>query len=91
MSSDSWGLVLQRRPKGVLCLLSGLRFHELTTQSPRVVWLALPKGTRPPGDRCPQIKAVWVSGPAYSEGVEIHQRAAGEARVDPRGRHSTRA
>jgi predicted transcriptional regulator of viral defense system len=29
-------------PQGVICLLSALRFHELTTQVPHEVWIALP-------------------------------------------------
>jgi len=82
IASDSWGLALQRHPTGVLCLLSALRFHEITTQSPWAVWLALPKGTRPPREQAyPPVKAMYVSGPAYSEGIEVHQRPAGEVRV----------
>lgn len=48
-------------PKGVICLLSALRFHNLTTQSPREVWMAIghkawaPKISSPPFDwhACP--------------------------------------
>jgi predicted transcriptional regulator of viral defense system len=35
-------------PQGVLCLLSALNFHELTTQDPFEVWLALPRGAHRP-------------------------------------------
>lgn len=34
--------VAHRAPKAVLCLLSALRFHDLTTQSPAEVWIACP-------------------------------------------------
>ena len=36
-------------PKGVICLLSALRFHGLTTENPAEVWIAIPRGARPPG------------------------------------------
>jgi predicted transcriptional regulator of viral defense system len=59
-------------PRGVVCLLSGLRFHGLTTQSPFEVWLALDrKAHRPAGDGVP-LHVVRFSGPALMAGVEEH-------------------
>lgn len=78
---SSWTLALHQHPKGILCLLSALQFHGLTTQSPSTVWLALPKGSRPPGSTYPPIKAVYVSGDAFSAGVERHKRPEGAVRV----------
>jgi predicted transcriptional regulator of viral defense system len=40
--------VASRCPQGVVCLLSALRLHELTTQSPYEVWLAIPNNARAP-------------------------------------------
>src|SRR5438128_10100229 len=37
-----------RSPQGVFCLLTALRFHQLTTQSPHEVWLAIPNKAHPP-------------------------------------------
>lgn len=81
VSSDSWSLALQRHPNGVLCLLSALMFHRVTTQAPSAVWLALPKGARQPARGYPNIKAVYLSGASYSEGVERHKRPEGDVRV----------
>jgi predicted transcriptional regulator of viral defense system len=81
LASDTWGLALQRHPKGVLCLLSALAFHGITTQAPWEVWLALPMGSRAPGKGYPPIKAVYVSGAAHLAGIETHRRPAGEVRV----------
>ena len=39
--------VCQRVPKAVLCLLSALQFHEIGTQLPHEVWIALPEATKP--------------------------------------------
>lgn len=56
-------------PRGVVCLLSALRFHGLTTQMPGEVWLAIPpKARRPKGDVV-SIRPVYFSGAALTEGV----------------------
>jgi predicted transcriptional regulator of viral defense system len=78
---DSWTLALQRHPKGVLCLLSALMYHQLTTQAPSAVWLALPKGARPPAPGYPVIKAVYLSGASYATGIQSHSLPEGDVRV----------
>ncbi len=59
-----------RAPRGVICLLSALRVHEVGTQSPFEVWLALPPGTTPPNIKHPQLKVARMSGASLTEGVE---------------------
>ena len=50
---------LQKRvPEAILCLLSALAFHEITTQSPAAVWIALPKGARTPATTSPTLRIV---------------------------------
>ncbi len=57
-------------PGGVVCLLSALRFHGLTTQNPLEVWLAIHrKAWRPRVDH-PPLRFVYLSGAPLSEGVE---------------------
>lgn len=80
-ASDTWVQVMQRYPQGVLCLLSALAFHELTTQSPPVVWLALPKSAWRKADVYPPLRIVHFSGKAFTEGVETHHRQGGVVRV----------
>ena len=59
-------------PQGVVCLLSSLAFHGLTTQLPHQVWMAIDPGARlPRGDR-PPLRIVRFSEPALSAGVEEH-------------------
>lgn len=62
----------QRTPEAVVCLLSALAYHELTTQLPHVVWLALPLGKAAPQPDYPPIQVVHVSGRAFQAGVETH-------------------
>lgn len=64
-------LISARYPKAVFCLLTALQIHELTTQLPRKVWIAMPKGSHAPQIDHPPIKMVQYSGSSYSEGIDI--------------------
>ena len=61
-----------RVPKGVVCLLSALRFHGLTTQAPFEVWLAIENKAIAPKLDYPPLRIVRFSGDAFTEGVEEH-------------------
>ncbi len=62
-----------RVPRGVVCLLSALQFHELTTQLPSEIWLALDrKAHRPQTSDGTSLRIVRFSGAALTEGVEEH-------------------
>jgi predicted transcriptional regulator of viral defense system len=59
-------------PKGVICLLSALQFHDLTTQSPFEIWLAIDyKAHRPKTNGFP-LRVVRFSGSALTSGIEEH-------------------
>ena len=60
-------------PGGVICLLSALAFHELTTQQPSAVWLALPEKARRPSLEYPPLRICRYSDAAFSAGVETHR------------------
>lgn len=64
--------VAQRVPKGVVCLLSALRFHGLTTQAPFEVWLAIDNKAAAPRLDYPPLRLVRFSGAALTEGIEEH-------------------
>ena len=55
--------VCQRVPKAVVCLISALDFHDLTTQVPHWVTIALPRGARKPTLDFPPVRAVHMSNP----------------------------
>jgi predicted transcriptional regulator of viral defense system len=65
--------VAKRVPEAVFCLLTALRFHELTTQSPAEVWIALPEKARRPRLDTPRLRVARFSGPALTEGVAEHR------------------
>lgn len=64
--------VARRVPQGVLCLISALSFHELTTQVPHTIDVALERGARKPRLVYPPTRFYWFSGPAFREGIETH-------------------
>ncbi len=60
-------------PRAVICLVSALAYHELTTQVPHAVDIALPNRAERPRLDYPPLRLFWFSGSAWSEGIEIHQ------------------
>lgn len=60
-------------PRGVVCLLSALRLHGLTTQSPFEVWMAIDRKARLPKSDSPKLRVVRYSGEALTAGVEIRR------------------
>lgn len=62
----------KRVPQGIVCLLSALRFHDLTTQAPFAVWLALPAKARRPQVNDLPLHFVSFSGLALTSGIEEH-------------------
>lgn len=73
--------VAKRVPNGVFCLLTALRFHGLTTQSPAEVWIALPGKTRRPRLDYPRLRVAYLSGAALTEGIEAHRVEGVNVRV----------
>ncbi len=61
-----------RIPKGVICLISALSFHGLTTQIPHQVYVALPIDAEKPRLEYPPIRLFWLSPKTYSAGIENH-------------------
>lgn len=59
-------------PKGVICLLSALRFHEIGTQSPHEVWMAIDRRAAGPRAKYPKMRIVRFSGKALIKGVDEH-------------------
>ena len=66
-------MVTKKIPQAVICLVSALQFHELTTQLPRQIWIAVPRGSNSSKISYPPIKMIQYSGESYSKGIEEHQ------------------
>ena len=73
--------VCRRVPKAVICLLSALRFHDIGTQLPFEVWIALPEATQTPAIDYPQLRIARLRGEAYTEGIETFVEHGSPIRV----------
>jgi predicted transcriptional regulator of viral defense system len=69
---NSLAQVSKLTPHARICLLSALKFHNLTSQNPHEVWIAIGRKERKPAYAIPPIRVVRFSGNAYHEGLEIH-------------------
>jgi predicted transcriptional regulator of viral defense system len=73
--------VATKVPQAVFCLLTALQFHELTTQLPHQVWIAMPRGSHAPRFDYPPIRMVQFAGEAYTAGVEEVERDGVKLRI----------
>jgi predicted transcriptional regulator of viral defense system len=82
-ASEHEGLltVAQKVPQAVICLLSALQFHGLTTQLPWQVWIAMPRGSHTPRIDHPPLRMIQFTGDAFDHGIETHEVAGGTLRV----------
>jgi predicted transcriptional regulator of viral defense system len=60
-------------PKGVICLISALQFHELTVQTPSAVWMAIDRLARKPRIDYPPVRFVRFGALALTTGIEEHR------------------
>ena len=73
--------VMQRVPSAVLCLVSALDFHEIGTQIPSEVQIALPQGVKAPRIVRPRVRAFHMSAASLGAGVEISEKGGAPVRV----------
>jgi predicted transcriptional regulator of viral defense system len=63
-------MVAKKVPDGVICLVSALAYHELTTQIPHEIHVAISRNSEPPRLEYPPVRVYRFSGKAFSEGIE---------------------
>lgn len=73
LENDALVEVTRRVDGSVVCLLSALRFHGLTTQAPHEVWIAIGHKQRPPKIDCPPVRWARFSGKAHRHGVCVER------------------
>ena len=81
LSNPDLVIVSQKVCRGVICLTSALAFHELTTQVPHSVDVALRRGDTRPRLEYPPLRVFWFSGLAWSEGAETHRVDETDVRI----------
>ena len=73
--------IMRRIPTAVLCLVSALAYHDIGTQIPRAVQIALPRGVRPPKVDHPRVQVFTMGEAAFRAGIEEHEMAGAQIRV----------
>ena len=73
LSNPDLATVAARAPEAVVCLVSALDFHDLTTQIPHRVYIALKQGSHCPRLEWPPVQAIYLTEPCFSAGVEVHE------------------
>ena len=73
--------ISKKVPKGVICLISALVFHELTTQIPHQVWLAIDRKARKPKIDYPPVRVFFYSNKSFTSGIETHQIMEHKVRI----------
>jgi predicted transcriptional regulator of viral defense system len=70
--NSSLAEIAKRLPHAVVCLISALNCHGITTQISHEIWLTIPRGSWRPDVEYPPLNLTYVSGPAYSFGIQKH-------------------
>jgi len=73
MSNPDLVMVSLRFPKAIICLVSALSFHGLTTQVPHAISVAVKRGSRLPSLESPPVKAYKFSNESFKVGIEKHE------------------
>lgn len=72
LSNPDLSTVARRVPQGVVCLTSALAFHELTTQVPHEVHLAIARSSRSPRLEFPPLRVYRFATEAFEAGVDVY-------------------
>lgn len=73
--------VAARAPRALFCLLTALRLHELTTQAPSEVWIAIGNKEHAPRLQHPPLRVVRFSEKSLRAGIEIRRLHGVDVRV----------
>lgn len=74
-------MVAKRAPGVLFCLLTALRIHDLTTQAPFEIWIAIGNKEHPPRLDYPPLRTVRFSEESLAAGVETHRVDGAQVRV----------
>jgi len=69
LGNSDFVTVALKVPKGVICLLSALAFHQMTTQVPHAVYLAIPANDQAPALAYPPLRLFWYSKAVHESGI----------------------
>lgn len=73
LSNPDLAIVATKIPKARVCLVSALDFHDMTTEIPHSIHIALPRTSRDPKLDYPPLSVYRFSGKSLTEGVQEHE------------------
>ncbi len=73
VSNPDFIIVASRVPQSVICLISALSFHEITTQVPHEVFIALKQGVKAPKIAFPPLSVHLFSTTSFEAGINIYE------------------
>lgn len=79
LTFESYANVITSAPNSVICLLSALQFHDITTQMPFNIWVAIePNASKP---KSSNIRIVKLAGQCFSSGIQTYEKQGLSVRV----------
>jgi predicted transcriptional regulator of viral defense system len=78
---ETIAMVSAAAPDAIVCLLSALRIHEIGTQSPHQVWLAIERKARVPRRLPAKVRIVRFSGQMLTYGVVTQSMQGVKVRI----------
>jgi predicted transcriptional regulator of viral defense system len=81
LSNPDLTTVSLKIPKGVICLISALSFHEITTEIPHAIYVAIQRRSKCPQIDYPPVRVFQFSGKAFSEGIQTHRIDGKEVKI----------
>ncbi|WP_138431928.1 type IV toxin-antitoxin system AbiEi family antitoxin domain-containing protein [Fodinibius saliphilus] len=81
LSNPDLAIVAKKVPKARVCLISALDFHDMTTEIPHAVHIAIPRTNRDPKLDYPPVKTYRFSGESLTKGIESHKIDGVEVQV----------
>ena len=81
LSNPDLVAIALRYPNAVVCLISALSFHGITTQIPHEISLAIPRDTRSPSTDYPPLQVHQFAEAAYQAGIETHMMDGAKVQI----------
>ncbi len=73
LSDPDFSIVSRKIPRGVICLISALAYHEATDEIPRQINIAIPRGTHANKIEYPPVQFYRFSRDVWTAGIEKHK------------------
>ncbi len=75
LANPDLAIVASKVPRGVICLISALAYHDITVQIPHTIYIAMERNiAEAPRLKYPPLRVFWFTGSAFHEGIETYTK-----------------